>query len=296
MRSKDQGVLSRLLPPSKRRLLGVVVLTAAGGYLARQHTVNTQKKSRRHEGQDNYCVPGKVIEGKKAVTARPRRRTGSDGLALKQLVPLLLRVAGRKVLVIIILAVARTALSNRLARLQGYLFRAAFLRRVPLFVRNLVENVLLCGVAAAIESTSRSWVSYMELQWRRLLTSRIHSKYFTDMTYYKLSYVDRRIDSPEQRVCEDVPKLAGGLADLTRECLTASVDALFYAYQLKRYSGTNKYTAAILGYVFGAGTLMTVAASNFGGLFKKQQSLEGEYSSAPCDGPWRPCLGAPGRG
>lgn len=73
---------------------------------------------RRHEGQDNYCVPGKVIEGKKAVTARPRRRTGSDGLALKQLVPLLLRVAGRKVLVIIILAVARTALSNRLARLQ----------------------------------------------------------------------------------------------------------------------------------------------------------------------------------
>lgn len=43
----------------------------------------------------------------------------------------------------------------------------------------------------------------------------------TEQTYYKLSYVDRRIDSPEQRVCEDVPKLAAGLADLTRECLTA---------------------------------------------------------------------------
>lgn len=68
---------------------------------------------------------------------RSRRGSGGGGKALKELLPLLLRVAGRKVLVIALLAVARTALSNRLARLQGYLFRAAFLRRVPLFMRNL---------------------------------------------------------------------------------------------------------------------------------------------------------------
>lgn len=70
-------------------------------------------------------------------TSRKRRGSGSGSKALKELLPLLLRVAGRKVLVIALLAVARTALSNRLARLQGFLFRAAFLRRVPLFARNL---------------------------------------------------------------------------------------------------------------------------------------------------------------
>ena len=70
-----------------------------------------------------------------------RRGSGSGGQALKQLLPLLLRVAGRKILVIALLAIARTALSNRLARLQGYLFRAAFLRRVPLFVRNLAGGL-----------------------------------------------------------------------------------------------------------------------------------------------------------
>lgn len=69
--------------------------------------------------------------------AGSRRRGGGGAKALKQLLPLLLRVAGRKLVVIALLAVARTALSNRLARLQGYLFRAAFLRRVPLFARNL---------------------------------------------------------------------------------------------------------------------------------------------------------------
>ena len=96
-------------------------------------------------------------------------------------------------------------------------------------------------------------------------------------TYYKLNYVDRRIDSPEHRICEDVPKLTAGLSELTRELIVAAVDAVFYGYQLKQYSGTNKYTAAILAYVVGAGTFMTVAAPNFGGLFKKQALLEGAY-------------------
>lgn len=85
------------------------------------------------------------------------------------------------------------------------------------------------------------------------------------------------MDSPEQRICEDVPKLTAGLSELTRELIVAAVDAAFYGWQLRNYSGTNKYTAAILAYVLGAGTFMTVAAPNFGGLFKKQATLEGAY-------------------
>ena len=85
------------------------------------------------------------------------------------------------------------------------------------------------------------------------------------------------MESPEQRLCEDVPKLAGGLAALTRELVVAAVDGAFYATALRRYSGTHRYTAAIVAYVFGAGTFMAVAAPNFGGLFKRQAALEGAY-------------------
>lgn len=77
-------------------------------------------------------------------SAKGRRGGNGGSKALKELLPLLLRVAGRKVLVIALLAIARTALSNRLARLQGYLFRAAFLRRVPLFMRNLAGGPRPC--------------------------------------------------------------------------------------------------------------------------------------------------------
>ena len=43
------------------------------------------------------------------------------------------------------------------------------------------ENVVLCGVAAALEATARSWVAAVELQWRRALTQRLHAAYFGDM-------------------------------------------------------------------------------------------------------------------
>lgn len=65
--------------------------------------------------------------------------------------------------------------------LQGYLFRAAFLRRIPLFTRNLVENVLLCLVASGIESSAVRWLTSIELGWRDVLTARIHKSYFLNM-------------------------------------------------------------------------------------------------------------------
>ncbi len=339
--------------------MAAIALAAVGGYIGTQHA----KRNAKRQGSRGSVGGSSERKGTSGV-----RRGGGKGL--KQLLPLLLKVAGRKVLMLIALAVARTALSNRLARLQGYLFRAAFLRRVPLFLRNLVENIILCGVVAALESTSRSWLvggwvgalvcllppnkrapfrgslhptvleikrrgpfnvscmqSYMELHWRRMLTANVHKEYFKDMvscqcltcmalsgsmldtcrgeknircslgvyvydskplphpsilpfcsqTYYKMSYVDRRIENIEQRMCDDIPKLVSGLSELVGELISAVVDAGFYSWQLQSYTGTNRYTLAILAYVFGAGTFMTVAAPNVGGMTKKQQLLEGSY-------------------
>lgn len=167
--------LALLLPPQKRRILGTACIAAAGAfaityYVQKYNAKNTSsKKSSKRDSSSSTTTASK---GKK----RP-----PSGQALKQLLPLLLKVAGRKVIFVIFLAIARTALSNRLARLQGYLFRAAFLRKVPLFARNLIENILLCGVAAGLEATTRSWISMMDLQWRKMLTSRFHSSYFTNM-------------------------------------------------------------------------------------------------------------------
>ena len=64
---------------------------------------------------------------------------------------------------------------------QGHLFRAAFVKKVPLFMQNIGENVLLCLVASGIEATSRRCLTLIDLQWQRTLTARIHKHYFQNM-------------------------------------------------------------------------------------------------------------------
>ncbi len=50
--------------------------------------------------------------------------------------------------------------------------------------------------------------------WRELKGDTVHG---LAQVYYKLSYVDRRVDGVEQRICEDVPKLCDELGELVRE-------------------------------------------------------------------------------
>ena len=64
---------------------------------------------------------------------------------------------------------------------QGYMFRAAFMKRVPLFMRDFLENIVLCLVAAGVETTSKRFTDRIAVSWRHTLTSQIHSKYFNNM-------------------------------------------------------------------------------------------------------------------
>lgn len=83
------------------------------------------------------------------------------------------------------------------------------------------------------------------------------------------------MDNPEQRICEDIPKLCNGLGDLVGEWTKCAVDAVFYSWVLRSYTRTNKYTAIIVAYVFGAGAMTVSVSPNFGKLFKTQASNEG---------------------
>ncbi|KAK9858440.1 hypothetical protein WJX84_004256, partial [Apatococcus fuscideae] len=236
------------------------VVASGSGYLSWKQLGSKRKPPKAVKNRHSSRKPGK-----------------SGGRSLNKLIGLLVKIAGKKIWILLVVAVARTALSNRLARLQGYLFRAAFLRRIPLFTRNLLENVLLCLVASGIESSARRWLTSIELEWRDALTARIHKNYFLNMAYYKLNYVDRQIASPEQRICEDLPAFCHGVADLSLEWVQAAVDAAFYAFMLRRYSKTNAWTAAIFAYVLGCGAFTSAFAPNFGKLFKRQSENEGSY-------------------
>ncbi|CAL5222677.1 g5077 [Coccomyxa viridis] len=261
------GKATALLSHRRSGTVAALLLLSGGCYTYYLHRLSARQKSRLRKLSEKVDGGPKKSGGKK----------GKSRDALNKLLKYLLPIAGQRILLLLGLAIVRTAFSNRLARMQGYMFRAAFLRKVPLFIRNFGENVVLCLLAAGVESTANRFLEQLKLKWRSILTERVHKQYFNQMTYYKMSYVDRRVDNPEQRICEDIPKLCNGLGDLVGEWTKCAVDAVFYSWVLRSYTRTNKYTAIIIAYVFGAGAMTVSVSPNFSKLFKTQASNEGTY-------------------
>eukprot|EP00249_Psilotum_nudum_P023443 c28874_g1_i1 orf=721-4785(+) len=184
---------------------------------------------------------------------------------------------GMKILLFLAsIAVLRTTVSNRLAKVQGFLFRAVFLRRVPLFLRLIAENLLLCLIQSAFLSSTKFLTGNLSLWFRKILTDRVHTDYFQNMTYYKLSHVDGRISNPEQRIASDIPRFCSELSDLIQENMNAICDGLLYTWRLCSYASP-KYALWTLAYVFGAGFVTGALSPPFGKLMSKEQQLEGEY-------------------
>ncbi|ERN14929.1 hypothetical protein AMTRI_Chr02g213560 [Amborella trichopoda] len=271
----------RTLSASGRRTLAVAsAVLVAGGTAAYM-----QSRRRDRNVQHNALGPdtdretlAQVGSNDSNISRSTRKRGGLKSLHV--LARILLSNMGRKgvhnLLALVSVVVLRTALSNRLAKVQGFLFRAAFLKRVPAFLRLIAENILLCFLQSTLFSTSKYLTGTLSLQFRKILTQLIHGAYFENMTYYKMSHVDGRINNPEQRIASDVPRFCSELSDLIQEDMIAVTDGLLYTWRLCSYASP-KYFFWILAYVSGAGLAIGNFSPSFGKLMSREQQLEGEY-------------------
>ncbi|MED6148441.1 ATP-binding cassette sub- D member 1 [Stylosanthes scabra] len=116
-----------------------------------------------------------------------------------------------------------------------------------------------------MHSTSKYITGTLSLHFRKILTKLIHSHYFENMVYYKISHVDGRINNPEQRIASDVPKFCSELSEIVQDDLTAVADGLLYTWRLCSYASP-KYVFWILAYVLGAGAAIRNFSPSFGKL------------------------------
>ncbi|KAJ0097046.1 hypothetical protein Patl1_27241 [Pistacia atlantica] len=268
---------------SRRKALllagGILVAGGTATYLQSRFCRRTPDSFGHYNGVgDNEERPGKGEKDGSNKKKSKQKKGGSN--SLKVLAAILLSEMGqmgaRNILALVGIVVLRTALSNRLAKVQGFLFRAAFLRRVPLFFRLISENILLCFLLSTMHSTSKFITGTLSLRFRKILTKLIHSCYFENMAYYKISHVDGRITNPEQRIASDVPKFCSELSELVQDDLIAVTDGLLYTWRLCSYASP-KYFFWILAYVLGAGGMIRNFSPAFGKLMSKEQQLGGEY-------------------
>lgn len=273
----------RNLFSSRRRTLAVAtgILVAGGTAAYMQSRLLTRAKNPDSHDAESAIDKEKSNKTDEKNNFVKKSRVKKGGLrSLKVLAAILLSQMGqmgaRNLLTLVGIVILRTALSNRLAKVQGFLFRAAFLRRVPAFLRLIIENLLLCFLQSTLVCTSKYVTGRLSLRFRKILTELIHAHYFENMAYYKMSHVDGRITNPEQRIASDIPRFSSELSDLVQEDLVAVTDGLLYTWRLCSYASP-KYVLWILAYVLGAGTLIGKFSPAFGKLMSKEQQLEGEY-------------------
>ncbi|MQM14516.1 hypothetical protein Taro_047449, partial [Colocasia esculenta] len=273
--------VSKLIVLNRKTLAVVTGVLVAGGtatYVqSRRHVRSTRPDSSGHQ---NGPDPSGHQNSMNVISNKQRKHRRGALKSLQVLTAILLSRMGpmgmRNLMALMTSVVLRTALSNRLAKVQGFLFRAAFLRRVPTFIRLIAENLLLCFLQSTLFSTSKYLTGSLGLRFRKILTELIHADYFENMVYYKMSYVDRRITNPEQRIASDIPRFCSELSELVQDDLTAVTDGLLYTWRLCSYASP-KYVLWILAYVLGAGTMIRNFSPAFGKLMSKEQQLEGEY-------------------
>ncbi|KAL0739611.1 hypothetical protein Bca4012_015821 [Brassica carinata] len=271
-----------LVASRRKSILLAAGIVAAGGAVYLKSRISSSPRldsSRGRSGDDDEALE-KLTGNNKNAKKTPKKKKGGGLKSLQVLTAILLsqmgKMGARDLLALVATVVFRTALSNRLAKVQGFLFRAAFLRRAPLFLRLISENIMLCFMLSTTHATSKYITGALSLRFRKILTKLIHSHYFENMVYYKISHVDGRITHPEQRIASDVPRFSSELSELIQDDLTAVTDGILYAWRLCSYASP-KYIFWILAYVLGAGTAIRTFSPSFGKLMSKEQQLEGEY-------------------
>lgn len=273
----------RSFAASRRKALllasGILVVSGTAAYVrSRFSDKSCGSVDHYNRHGDNKEKMGNIPRDESIIKKSRQKKSGLKSLQVLAaiLISQMGKMGARDLLALLGVVMLRTALGNRLAKVQGFLFRAAFLRRVPAFVRLIFENLLLCFLQSTLHSTSKYITGTLSLRFRKILTKLIHSHYFENMVYYKISHVDGRITNPEQRIASDVPKFCSELSDLVQEDLTAITDGILYTWRLCSYASP-KYVFWILAYVTGAGTMIRNFSPAFGKLMSKEQQLEGDY-------------------
>jgi vitamin B12/bleomycin/antimicrobial peptide transport system ATP-binding/permease protein len=105
---------------------------------------------------------------------------------------------------VVLFLLAYTGLSVVLNNKRGVLISALSARDEDRFWQTVIVFIGVLVLYAPLLAGYRYLRDRLSLQWRRWLTDRFVTNYFSDRAYYHLNGSELQIDNPDQRIAEDV--------------------------------------------------------------------------------------------
>lgn len=178
-----------------------------------------------------------------------------------------------------LLLLARTMLSIHLADVVGYNAKVLVDRRFSKFVRGVLHLGAVAVPASIVNSGLKYLTNMLSLRFRTNLSTFVHAKYLDDMTFYKATALDAKIDNADQRITEDIAKFSSTLAELYSTTFKPVVDVALFTAKLTRVVGYKGPIAMFFYYLFSSLVLRGMMPS-FARLTSQQQHLEGNFRFA----------------
>ena len=172
--------------------------------------------------------------------------------------------------------VVRTLISLYVAELDGKLVSSLVRGKGKEFLRGIIWWMIVAVPATFTNSMLSYHQCKLALQYRSRLTTYLHQRYLSNMTFYSLSALDDRIKNADQLITVDVSRFSNSLAELYSNLAKPILDIIIYNYSLSRSVGGEGLFAMSLLVQLSA-NVMRVLTPPFGKYVAEEARLEGEF-------------------
>ena len=172
--------------------------------------------------------------------------------------------------------VIRTLISLYVAELDGKLVSSLVRGKGKEFFRGIVWWMVIAVPATFTNSMLSYHQCKLALQYRSRLTTYLHQRYLSNMTFYSLSALDDRIKNADQLITVDVSRFSNSLAELYSNLAKPILDIIIYNYSLSRSVGGEGLFAMSLLVQLSA-NVMRALTPPFGKYVAEEARLEGEF-------------------
>ena len=172
--------------------------------------------------------------------------------------------------------VIRTLISLYVAELDGKLVSSLVRGKGKEFLKGIVWWMIVAVPATFTNSMLSYHQCKLALQYRSRLTTYLHARYLSNMTFYSLSALDDRIKNADQLITVDVSRFSNSLAELYSNLAKPMLDIIIYNYSLSRSVGGEGLFMMSLMVQLSA-NIMRALTPPFGKYVAEEARLEGEF-------------------
>ncbi|CAO3607419.1 unnamed protein product [Cunninghamella echinulata] len=173
--------------------------------------------------------------------------------------------------------IARTWLDIWFSGFNGSVVKAIVSRNRKSFIAKVIfEFGLMMWPMSIVNNSLKLTISALALSFRERLTKHAHNQYLDNITFYKISNLDNRLQNADQLLTQDIDKFAENLSHLYSDIAKPVVDIFLFAYKLGEAIG-NEAPFFMIAYFVMSGVLLRAFSPPFGKYTAIEQKLEGDF-------------------